>query len=135
MYDEQGYKTNVVRDERLVTYHLTTDKLDKEGNVIKIGGFRWLMMKMMSDWRTLLNRMIAATGGEAGEFRKLAGAVTKKVRDNNIPCVDSYQEFCVIISDLPSGGCVCAHKTHSGRIVRSEGFTQLDAFVKLNAQL
>lgn len=135
-YDEEtGLLTDVVQTERLVTYHITADKLDKEGNITKLGGFRWLLEKATKSWRTLLNRMIAETGGVGGEFRKLVSAKTRRVKDYEIPCVDTYKEFCVIISKLPSGGVACAHKTRDGRVVRSEGATQREAFVKLNEQL
>jgi hypothetical protein len=134
MRDASGYKTGVTSVEHTTTLYLTPDKVTKGGEIVSVGGYSWLLGRMMKDFRTQLKRMTAETGGANGKFKKLDGCVLWLTNDPDIPGLERGEVRCVIVAETRSGW-VCGHRTAEGKIYKSEGSHLRQALENLNSQL
>ena len=134
MRDANGHKTGVTSVEHATTLYLTPDKRNKAGEVVSIGGYSWLLERMMLDFRTQLKRLIAETGGSSGTFKKLDGCILWHVNDPQLPGLDRGEVQSVIVSESPVGW-VCGHRTKDGRVFKSKGPHIRQALENLNSQL
>lgn len=74
---KDGRKTGNCLAAKGIVTKLTPDHLDKDGNVVKQGGFKWLLDKLYNDERCLLYRLVQHNGGKDGQFRPLYGAASR----------------------------------------------------------
>ena len=64
-------KMETVKVNTLMLY-LTPNEYNASGQLVREGGYSWLLRKLRSDDRTQLSRLMAASGGKDGKFFRLA---------------------------------------------------------------
>lgn len=120
---------------------LTTDTLDADGNVIKMGGYRWLFNRILKDPCCTLARLVATNGGQDGVFKKLYGC--RLVRVSLPESLENVAAGPAIINFLRIGTVVegrrkplvsweVARHIGDGKITRGHGVTLAAALSELN---
>ena len=122
------------------TAKLIPDRKDTDGRALNPGGYTWLKELLMNDDRTTLQRLIAETGGPAGEFKRLDGYVLSRAKEDSLPGLMSVDDKVILIAKgtgdfvgIRKDEWIAGCRTDSG-MERATGLTLRDALRNLQAR-